>query len=165
MSEEWRPVPGYEGIYAVSNEARVRRLAGSFSALEDRLLTPTLGSNGYVSVALYRDGHVKGHLVHRLVLRAFHGEPPTGTEACHNDGDPTNNRLENLRWDSHQANCMDKALHGTDVTAAKTACRAGHEYTADNVFYAKADGRRRCRTCHNARGRRNYARAKEESER
>jgi hypothetical protein len=50
--------------------------------------------------------------VHRLVLEAFVGPCPIGMECCHNDGDPTNNRLENLRWDTHRANGRDASLHG-----------------------------------------------------
>jgi hypothetical protein len=34
-------------------------------------------------------------------------------EACHENGDETDNRLENLRWDTHSANLLDKRRHGT----------------------------------------------------
>jgi len=53
--------------------------------------------------------------VHRLVLEAFIGPAPKGTICCHNDGDPTNNRLENLRWDTHSSNTRDAIRHGTYV--------------------------------------------------
>ncbi len=53
-------------------------------------------------------------LVHRLILEAFVGPCPRGKESCHfPDRNPTNNRLENLRWDTHAANGRDMALHGT----------------------------------------------------
>lgn len=34
-------------------------------------------------------------------------------EGCHNDGNPKNNWLYNLRWDTHLNNEKDKELHGT----------------------------------------------------
>lgn len=34
-------------------------------------------------------------------------------EACHFDGNPANNRLENLRWDTRTNNHADKRAHGT----------------------------------------------------
>jgi hypothetical protein len=51
--------------------------------------------------------------VHRIVLATFVGPCPDGYEACHNDGDPTNNNLSNLRWDTHRSNVDDTKRHGT----------------------------------------------------
>lgn len=54
-------------------------------------------------------------LVHRLVLFAFVGPPPGGMEGCHNNGNPDNNALVNLRWDTHVNNLADRKQHGTLV--------------------------------------------------
>ena len=43
------------------------------------------------------DGNAKMEKVHRLVLEAFVGPNPPGLECCHNNGDPSDNRVENLR--------------------------------------------------------------------
>jgi hypothetical protein len=51
--------------------------------------------------------------VHRLVLSAFVGSCPEGLEGCHFDGNPFNNRLVNLRWDTRLANTHDSIRHGT----------------------------------------------------
>jgi hypothetical protein len=51
--------------------------------------------------------------VHVAVLSAFAGSRPPGMVACHNDGDCSNNRVENLRWDTQAANEADKIKHGT----------------------------------------------------
>lgn len=48
--------------------------------------------------------------VHHLVLEAFVGPRPEGKEACHLDGDPTNNAAENLHWDTHFNNMLDRSL-------------------------------------------------------
>ena len=55
----------------------------------------------------------KQEKVHRLVLMAFVGECPSGMIACHNNGNHSDNRLENLRWDTPKSNEADKLIHGT----------------------------------------------------
>jgi len=57
--------------------------------------------------------------VHRYVLLAFVGECPEGMQACHNDGNPGNNRLDNLRWGTPSNNNRDKWLHGTEQTGER----------------------------------------------
>lgn len=51
--------------------------------------------------------------VHKLVLSSFFGPCSEGMECCHCDGVPTNNRLANLRWDTHKNNLADRIKHGT----------------------------------------------------
>ena len=50
--------------------------------------------------------------VHVLILTVFVGPRPEGMEACHRDGDRSNNSLNNLRWDTPKNNCADTARHG-----------------------------------------------------
>jgi len=122
--EEWRAVPGFEGRYEVSNLGQVRSLGRTetYSRIlndgrrdnvtrtkKTKPLVGNLGSNGYLTVRLKG----KTYAIHRLVLTAFVGPRPEGQAACHNDGDSVNNILSNLRWDTYQANNMDRAKHGT----------------------------------------------------
>lgn len=113
--EVWLPVLQYEGIYEVSNLGRVRRDMGTTASRNTwpgRLLQP-VQSNEYWIVSLSKDGAVKNHALHRLVLSSFCGaEPFDGAQACHNDGDPNNNALSNLRWDSALGNQADVDRHG-----------------------------------------------------
>lgn len=76
---------------------------------------------GYKSVLLKHPdtGKFCRRYIHRLVLEAFVGECPQGMEACHNNGDRTDNRLENLRWDTRKNNHADKRLHGTYLFGEK----------------------------------------------
>ena len=67
----------------------------------------------HVAVELCIDGVAHSRLVHRLVLEAFIGPCPDGMEGCHEDGDPTNNALTNLRWDTPKGNKADSFRHGT----------------------------------------------------
>lgn len=54
-----------------------------------------------------------GQRVHRIVLETFVGPCPDGMEGCHNDGNPINNRVDNLRWDTRASNRADMLVHGT----------------------------------------------------
>jgi hypothetical protein len=65
-------------------------------------------------VNLCRKGIKFNFLVHRLVLEAFVGSCPDSFECCHKDGNPLNNRLENLRWGSRSENRLDAVNHGTN---------------------------------------------------
>ncbi len=72
--------------------------------------------SGHLSVALScgKDKPQVWFRVHRLVLEAFVGPCPERMEACHfPDRNPANNRLGNLRWDTHEGNEQDKKTHGT----------------------------------------------------
>lgn len=131
--EIWKPVVGREGFYAVSNLGRVKACArtrqcadymhcrlgttthhkGAVQRQKERLLKHLVRHKGYLSVGLKAPQPRALGLVHRLVLEAFVGPCPEGMECCHNDGNPANNRLENLRWDSPLANNHDRARHGT----------------------------------------------------
>ena len=146
--ERFSAIPGYENLYEVSNQGRVRSTTGGRWRLPvARILKPGW-SGRYAQVTLYNNGIRRTHKVHALMLKAFVGPRPDGMSACHNDGDPTNNTLDNLRWDTHRANMIDKVRHGNhrNMYANKTHCINGHEYTPPNT-YIDPRGRRRCRTC------------------
>jgi hypothetical protein len=73
--------------------------------------------NNYSYIIIYP--HREHSSVARLVLEAFVGLCPEGMEACHNDGNPTNNRVPNLRWDTRTNNQRDRIKHGTDSRGEK----------------------------------------------
>ncbi len=79
-----------------------------------RQLAQYIDDDGYARVELWRDGKRKMQFVHRLVLTAFVGPCPPGMETRHKDGNPRNNAIENIRWDTPKANQADRLLHGTD---------------------------------------------------
>lgn len=121
MGEVWKQISGYEGLYEVSSlgqirsrDRRVRTSRGSgFAWRKGKVLSLCDNGKGYGMVSLCKEGKVKRHLVHRLVCIAFHGEPPLGYHACHNDGNAANNAASNLRWASAKSNEQDKRDHGT----------------------------------------------------
>lgn len=149
--EVWKPVSSYEGIYEVSDAGRVRSVARFDAAghwRDGREMTTRADADGYLRVPLCKLGKKTSHGVHRLVLSAFEGEPQDGAHACHNDGNPANNRLTNLRWDTASANARDRVQHGRDEHRRRTHCIRGHALVAPNLLeYALLRNRRACRTC------------------
>lgn len=112
--DEWRPIPGFPG-YEVSSAGLVRSVdrISKGRRYKGRIMKTPPGSAGYPKVQLGSGNH---RHVHSLVLSAFHGDCPAGMEACHNDGDRSNARLENLRWDTRSSNGYDREKHGTGIS-------------------------------------------------
>lgn len=164
-NEVWLPVDGQDVAYEVSSLGRVRSLprvvkrgTGTYS-VSGRILRPFKGdADGHQVISF---GKRNRHYVHLLVLEAFVGPRPDGLEGCHNDGDPTNNRASNLRWDTPSSNQLDRVKHGTHHYARRTHCKHGHEYTPENTSWRiRVTGPKtvtRARECMECRRMRNLA--------
>jgi len=85
-------------------------------------------------VKLYRENIHKTVLAARIVATTFLGPCPEGMEVCHGDGNRQNSRLDNLRWDTHQANMMDSIRHGTNHCLTNFGERHGqHKLTDEQI--------------------------------
>lgn len=151
MSEEWRPIPGWEGFYEVSSEGRVRSVErtvpnrpGVFMTLSARVLR--LGENrGYPVAWLTRGNQRREFRVSTLVCEAWHGPRPEGMVCRHLDDVKTNNTPQNLRWGTASENTYDKVRNGLHPMASKTHCKRGHPFNDINTYIY--NGTRHCRTC------------------
>jgi hypothetical protein len=153
MNKRWLPVVGYEGFYEVSDQGHVRSVdrtvtgpKGEPKRLRGKVLKAGVRPNGKRIVALCRHGKMHTALVHRLVLLAFVGQPPPGTESCHRDDDGANNAVENLYWGTRSENLHDAVRNGRHWAANKTHCKHGHEFTPANTVLDRK-GRRQCGAC------------------
>lgn len=108
VTSKWLPIPGYPGR-EVSNFGAVY----SQCARPARVIEGTVNTTGHTMYCLSYRGVSKVYNAGTLVLMAFVGPCPEDHECCHNDGDPTNNCLDNLRWGTRKENIADAVTHGT----------------------------------------------------
>lgn len=126
--EEWRPVPGWEVAYEVSNWGRVRSKTRTLMVgrpgqrlHKGRVMRPKAAGSGYLAVGLSWEGRVVNKYVHRLVAHAFLGPPPAGIEVNHRNGDKTNNDVANLEYATSSGNknhAFRNGLRPTKLTEA-----------------------------------------------
>lgn len=124
MNERWAPIAGYDGFYEVSDLGRVKSLKrkclcpqvkGGCRTVPEKML---LGSpwGPYLAVTLMKDGTRWRRNIQWLVADAFLGPKPSPElEVCHNDSNYTNNRWDNLRYDTRSGNFKDKLKNGTHI--------------------------------------------------
>ena len=94
--ETWKDIPGYEGLYQVSNTGKVKSMNYWRSGVPG-ILAPGITGSGYQHVELSNaDRKLRKHYVHRLVWEAFNGPIPEGLQINHKDENKTNNSLRNL---------------------------------------------------------------------
>lgn len=171
MSEKWLPIEGTGGRYDVSDLGRVRSNGwpmvtkdGRHRQVPPKVLSQRPSHNsGYVMVNLRMPSGRLWHVhVHALVLTAFVGHRPNGYEGCHNNGDPSDNRLVNLRWDTPRGNQADKLVHRRDHNVNKTHCGAcGKPYDAANTYLFGPNKQwRRCKNCERRYQRNRYHKKK-----
>lgn len=96
--ENWKAIPGYEGIYEVGDLGHIRRLTAHNNTFSGRILAPGINSKGYASVALYKDGDRKTHSVHILVASAFCVRSEGQYIVNHKRGEKADNRAVRLEW-------------------------------------------------------------------
>lgn len=151
--ERWLPVPTWEGVYEVSDLGRVRSVDrvirfkdGRQRVYRGRILKPNRLPTGHLALKLSVRPRREMAQIHALVMLAFVGPRPDGMEVCHNNGDPADNRLANLRYDTRSANLRDCVRHGNHHGARKTHCKWGHEFDERNTG-RNSRGGRACRAC------------------
>lgn len=115
--EIWRDIKGYEGLYQISNEGRVKSLPREWKCARNEsgnrnhneiIMSPQLRLN-YYRVRLVKDGVGKNKSIHRLVAEAFIDNPDNKPVIDHINGNSIDNRVENLRW------CTQKENNGFEL--------------------------------------------------
>lgn len=116
--EIWKDIEGYEDLYEVSDEGRIR------NKNTGRILKLDINRYGYLQIKLYKEGSRQWLSVHRLVAKAFIPNPNNYPEVDHIDKNRSNANVDNLRWVNHQEN----------IDHSKS--RAVNQYTLDGHYVA-----------------------------
>lgn len=155
MSEVWVDIEGYEGLYQVSNQGRVRSLPKPYFKGKKYLrdgyeMKQRLKPNGYMQIGLYKNGVLKTVCVHRLVAKAFIPNENNLPYVNHKDENKSNNIADNLEWcdaayNIHYGNAIEKlskAKRNNPIQSKPVAM-----YTLDgklvNVFPSANEAQRR----------------------
>lgn len=117
-SEKWEPVAGFESLYAVSDQGRVKsfdrtinRKDGSIELKKGRIMKPSMSAYGYQILSLCDNGKRTTAIVHRLVAMAFLGAS-NGRHVNHIDFNRTNNSVNNLEWVTPKENTAHSIRSG-----------------------------------------------------
>ncbi|WP_426716516.1 NUMOD4 motif-containing HNH endonuclease [Corynebacterium auriscanis] len=160
QNEIWKPIVGYEGLYDVSNQGRVRSLDrtvptvnGATRTVKGKILAQSNDHHGYLWVSLKDGARRSRKSVHSLVMGAFFGKRPKGMDIAHMNDDPFDNRLVNLYYCTRSENMMDMVRNGGHFRMQQNSCANGHEFVDANLTNSKKkNGHRGCKSCERARG-------------
>lgn len=167
MEELWKDVEEPAGAtihYQVSNLGRIKRLPYTATMrnqvkeweqyFPEKILTRSIDSSGYVQVGLrfYTGDRSRSVLVHRLVAKAFLPEPSKDlVEECkkcglkvvcinHRDGNPLNNRADNLEWCTPSYNNTHQTRDYASISGGNNYCATLTEKDVDEILRLRKSG-------------------------
>lgn len=116
----WRNINGYEGIYQVNEKGEVKNV------ISGTLRKPQKRANGYLFVALYKNGVPSCKSIHRLVAEAFIENEEGYPIVNHKDENKVNNNVSNLEWCTYSYNSTYKNAHkGAEESHKKPVVQMG----------------------------------------
>lgn len=131
-AEQWKAVPGYEGLYMVSDTGKVVSVKnGRWRPVRfcDR--------KGYFGVQISKNDKKTSFGVHRLVALAFLPNPDNKPHVNHIDGNKKNNQLSNLEWVTVSENCLH-SIHVLGQAKSKGEKHSQAILTEDDVYWIRA---------------------------
>lgn len=122
-NEQWRDIPGYEGLIQVSDMGQVKRIGYVVDRACNRpgMFKPLPTGGGYRSVTFAVNGVRRWFYIHILVMLAFMGPRPHGLVVNHKNGDKTDNRLANLEYVTSAENNRHALRTGLNTQFGETS--------------------------------------------
>lgn len=146
MIEEWKPVVGFEDYFLVSNTGKIIGLR------TNRAIKTYIHKSGreiFSTRVGGRKGQVHCFKVHRLVAEAFISNPDNKRTVNHKDGNPLNNTVDNLEWNTHSENIQHAfdnglivPLKGEERVQAKLSSAIVADIRSRYIPYCKVNGAR-----------------------
>ena len=129
MSEIWKDIQGYEGLYMVSCYGRIKSVERYVSIykcnkrkVKPRIIKQSKDTKGYKTVTLQKDGKCHRRRVHRLVAQAFLENPDNLECVNHKNGNKEDNRLGNLEWCTYSENIIHAYKNKLNNRARPVEC-------------------------------------------
>lgn len=143
MTETWKDVAGYEGIYQISNTGKVKSCARNVYQdgrlkykKPEKILKGYKLSCGYMMVDLRVNCNRERKTIHRLVAEAYLPNKENKPMVNHIDGDKLNNSVENLEWVTGSEN----VIHALDMGLSPVGEKVKQsKLTAEQVKYIKGN--------------------------
>ena len=129
--ELWKSTGGnmYESDYQISTFGRVKSIKDG----RERILKPSVDKDGYLQIALSKNGNVKKFKIHRLVAPAFIPNPDGKSQINHRDGNKMNNHVDNLEWNTDREN----NLHAIKTGLRKYQKNSNRTLTNEQVTWCR----------------------------
>jgi hypothetical protein len=136
-------IPGFPG-YQITTDGRVWSEPNRLH--NGTWIKNNINSMGYPQISLCKNGKVFSCAIHRILLETYIGPCPKGLVCRHLNGDPQDNRLENLCWGTRSANNYDAVKHGTAPGFQNKGNKNGQAKLTDqkvkliyNLYHSGAD--------------------------
>lgn len=141
MTEIWKDVVGYEGLYQVSNTGKIKSLKLNREVFKNRIVKGKGNKDGYVHCLLMKNGKVKQKYLHKLIAEAFIPNSENKPQVDHINCNSLDNRVENLRW------CDQKENNNNPITRLRQ--QKGYKVKCVDLglsFYSIREAARRTHT-------------------
>ena len=106
------PIPQIAG-YGATADGSIWSLTSNWRGYGQRVLKAVPNGRGYLKVRLQLGSHRRNLAIHSLVAAVFLPPKPSPVyEVRHLDGNPLNNKADNLAWGTRKDNALDRVKHG-----------------------------------------------------
>ena len=130
----------FSGFYRISKNGEVASIQRNGTVSDQRLIKPTISTNGYMKVSLRCNGKRYTRNIHRMLAQTFIENKENLPCVNHIDGNKLNNSLLNLEWVSYSRNTQHAYDNGLTKVAKGESKSMLTNKDVLNIVKMKKDG-------------------------